>query len=54
MFIETDALKDSLRSGGARQLVQEEHISLRWSEAVLFDDFSIHISPLCGEGRILV
>jgi hypothetical protein len=32
-------------------MVSERHISLLWSEAVLFGHLSINISPLCGEGR---
>ena len=32
----------------------EEHVSLLWSEAVLFGQVSIDISPLCGEDRIFV
>jgi hypothetical protein len=30
------------------------HVSLLWSEAVLFGEVSIDISPLCGEDRIFV
>jgi len=35
-------------------MVAEEHISLLWSEAVLFSNMSINISPLCGGARICV
>jgi hypothetical protein len=51
MFIDDDP--DQLPSSvGARRLVAEDHISLLWSEAVLVNDVSINISPLCGEGGI--
>ena len=34
-------------------MVSEKHISLLWSEAVLFSNVSINISPLCGEEQVL-
>jgi hypothetical protein len=52
MFIDSDDPDQPPSSVGAKYLVAEEHISLLWSEAVLFSDVSINISPLCGEGRI--
>jgi hypothetical protein len=51
MFIDHDD-PDKPSSVGAKHLAAEEHISLLWSEAVLFSDVSINISPLCGEGGI--
>jgi hypothetical protein len=32
----------------------QRHVSLLWSEALLFGKGSIDISPLCGEDRIFV
>jgi hypothetical protein len=32
--------------------VAEKHVSLLWSEAVLFSNVSIDISPLCSEDRV--
>jgi hypothetical protein len=54
MFIEHDYTDKLPRSGGAKHFVTKKHISLLWSEAVLFGNVSINISPLCGEDRICV
>jgi len=54
MFIDHHDPDQLLSSVGAKHLVAEKHISLLWSEAVLFSNVSINISPLCGEGRICV
>jgi hypothetical protein len=54
MFIDHDH-PDKLPSFvGAKHLVDEKHISLLWSEVVLFGNVSINISPLCGEEGICV
>jgi hypothetical protein len=52
MFIDHDDPDQLPSSVGAKHSVAEQHISLLWSEAVLFSSVSINISPLCGEGRI--
>ena len=53
MFIDSDD-PDEFPTSIAKHLVAEEHISLLWSEAVLFNNVSINILPLCGEDRIYV
>jgi len=52
MFIDPDDPDQLPSSEGAKHFVAEEHISLLWSEAVLFSRVSINISPLCGESGI--
>jgi hypothetical protein len=44
---------DKLSSLGAKHLAAEEHISLLWSEAVLFSDVSINIFAALRRGRDL-
>jgi hypothetical protein len=51
MFIVHESWKIIHRSVRSETMVSEEHISLRWSEAVLSRHLSINISPLCGEGK---
>ena len=54
-FIDRDSWKILLLAPfGAKHWVSVRHISLLWSEAVLFGRLSINISPLCGEGNIHV
>jgi hypothetical protein len=48
MFIDHDDSDELPRSGGAKFLVAEKHISLLWSEEVLFSNVSINISPLAA------
>jgi hypothetical protein len=54
MFIDPDDPDQLPSSVAAKHLAAEEHISLLWSEAVLFSYGSINISPLRGEDRICV
>jgi hypothetical protein len=54
MFIDHDDPDQLPSSVGAKPLLAEKHVSLLWSEGVLFSNVSINISPLCGEGKICV
>jgi hypothetical protein len=53
MFIDHDDPDQLPSSIGAKRLVAENHLSLPRSEAVLFSNVPINISPLCGEGAIV-
>lgn len=52
IFIDRDDTDRLPSSVGVNHLVAEKLISLPWSEAILFSNVSINISPLCGERRI--